>query len=259
MNIFQNYNKAKSLASRLVLQGANLTVSLGPVDAANTATFDLEEIVARFAEDHGCVALGTNSVTNGVAWFETTRISNIYRMPAGKTFHSEFVLGEADKGDAEGGGRFNVASPAWVLKESGMYPLLFILTPYAGCSLADCTLIWKAIEGQPDMAKFVVDGQDQANAPAISSIKQHMAEWLPITLTGPETIEADGSAQYTISCGTPSNIYITASCGVLNRSIAKNGQVLSVDARGLVAGDQIEIKLGYKWWPGASKKVVTIQ
>jgi hypothetical protein len=180
-------------------------------------------------------------------------------MPAGKTFHSEFVLGEADKGDGESGGRFNVASPAWVLKESGMYPLLFILTPYAGCSLADCTLIWKAIEGQPDMANFLVDGQDQATAPIISSIKQYMADWLPITLNGPDTLAPDATASYAIACEVPSNIYITASCGLLNRTIARAGQQLLVDARGLAAGDKIEIKLGYKWWPGASKKAVTIQ
>jgi hypothetical protein len=259
MNVFQNYNKAKTLASRLELTGASLSVGLGPVEADNTATFDLNDIVARFSEDHGCVALATNGMFNSLSWFETTRISNMYRMPANKAFASDFALGEAVKSDSESEGRYNVASPAWVLKENGMYPLLFILTPFSGCTLSDCTLIWKAIEGQPEMARFIVDGQDQENAAVIASIKQHMAEWLPITLAGPDTVAADGTAQYMISAEVPSNIYISASSGILNRSIAKNGQTLLIDARGLAAGEQIEIKLGYKWWPGASKKVVTVQ
>jgi hypothetical protein len=256
MNILLNYNKRNTFPSKLEMTGALLSVSAGP-NQSETTTFDLNEIVAQYSEDHGCVALG--SAESGLVWKETTRLSYNYRMPAGRSFSSEFVTGSAVKDDGSQPGASNVASPAWVMSQDNYASLLFILTPHKGCALADCTLIWKAIEGEPDQAQFIIDGQDQAGATAIGSVKDYLASWLPITLTGPDTIATDGTAQFTIGCEAPSDIHITASCGVINRAIAKNGQVLTLDARGLAAGEKVEIKLGYKWWPGASKKVVTVQ
>ncbi|CAB5238725.1 hypothetical protein UFOVP375_7 [uncultured Caudovirales phage] len=257
MNVFVNYNKRNTFATRMELNGSSLSVYVRKNQVESDQSFDLDQIVAQYSEDHGCVALGVSE--KWFAWKETTRVSYLYRMPAGRSFSSEFVIGNAVKDDGTQSGSHNVASPAWVLAQDGHYPLLFILTPYKGCSLSDCTIIWKAIEGQPNAAQFLIDGVSQASVVPVSSIKEYLSSWLPISLSGPDTISAGASAQYAISCEVPSDIYITASCGFINRAVAKSGQSLTIDTRGLQPGEKIEIKLGYKWWPGASKKTVAIQ
>lgn len=256
MNVLINYNKRNTYPSKMELVGASLSVSAGPNPDEKT-TFNLDDIVSQYSEDHGCVALGC--AERGLVWKETTRLSYNYRMSAGRSFSSDLVVGAPVKDDGTKTGSSNVASPAWVLSQDGHAPLLFILTPHKGCALSDCTLIWKAIAGHPERAQFSIDGIDQAGATSIDSIKSYLAGWMPITLNGPSSIASGSTAQFTIGGNADVDIYITASCGVINRSIAKSGQVLTLDARGLSAGESIEIKLGYKWWPGASKKVVTIQ
>jgi hypothetical protein len=264
MQVFVNYRKVFSRSAKIELNGSMLTVSSREDDAT---TYDLNEIIARYGEDHGCVALAFGAIRSELVWHETTRMSSLYRTPMGKSYTSLLQDMYSINTDLAATGRYNASSPAWALNEAGnLIPILFLMTPYRGCSVDELTIVYHDVrypdapEGHvPTTHQFILNGQLLTDVPEMRSIKEWLGAWLPITFDGPDAVAADSVVQYEINADTAADLYVTATAGVINRSLAKTGQVLTLDTRGLAVGETIEIKGGYKFWPNASKKVVTVQ
>ena len=76
MNLFVNYRKVFTYSSKIELTGSQLKVKAGFPDEQ---TYDLNDIIARYGEDHGCIALAIGDNTGTLIWHETTRMSYVYR------------------------------------------------------------------------------------------------------------------------------------------------------------------------------------
>ena len=263
MNLFINYRKVFTYSSKIELTGSQLKVKAGFPDEQ---TYDLNDIIARYGEDHGCIALAIGHNTGTLIWHETTRMSYVYRTPMGKSYTSLLQDNYSINYDKNNAGQHNAASPAWVLTEAGnLTPVLFVMTPFRGCTVDDVTIVYHSArypdapeDHVPSTHEFYIDGVLQTNVTEMPSIKEWLSSWLPVNIDGPSSIAPNSTATFTISAATQADIYVSATCGVINRLVAKNGQTLMLDTRGLVAGDVVEIKSGYKFWPGISRKTVAV-
>jgi len=90
------------------------------------------------------------------------------------------------------------------------------------------------------------------------------------TITGPSVVGSGATETFSIQlCSSegdamalPADIYVEATAGVLNRSRvsldASGMGAFEVAAVGLLAGDQIKLKAGFRYFPGAFEKIITV-
>jgi hypothetical protein len=87
---------------------------------------------------------------------------------------------------------------------------------------------------------------------------EFLISWLPITITGPDTIAAGSVQEYTTVAPANTTVLLETDVGVINRSRVTNGRTFTLDTTGLEPGETVTIKAGYKFWAGASKKIITL-
>jgi hypothetical protein len=281
MQILQTYSQNPGF-SNVVYSLANTILTVTRTFIANgvvdTQTFDLQDTINKYGEDHGLISLGySNTGTNVSApmqWVETTRLTYNYRTQANTSYASFLKPNEAmGTGNTPGPeapttntslqGLYNVSSPAWAMSELGYISLFYIATPYIGCTLDECTLIYRSTIGAEignTYAHFVNNGTAFAynTAPDSKSLKTFMRDYLPITFNGPNTVSANSTATYTVTANTQANLYLTVTSGTINRLKCKSGQIVTLNTAGLSAGETIELSGGYKFYPNTSKIVITI-
>ncbi len=247
MQFVKNVITQFPINSYLKLKGNVLDFNLSEAeDAQHWHSVDLYEVVQKLSQDHGCIAVGEKDGAQLIV--ETTAVSVDRRMTSSlNTFNTA-------RGD----------SPLAIYRSLGgsAYPAVLVLTPYKGCELSDCTLYYFDSEGEtsyqatnssPAMTvgkvKFEIDGR-AVRATEVGKTSEFFNEWLPISLNGPGTIQLGGKADFTIDAHQNTEIYLESTAGTLNRSRAKNGDVVTLDAAGLSSGEIVRIKAGYKFWPG---------
>ena len=239
MNIIKTTLASYTGSATISLAGSTLTFSM-PIgdEEAPVLVANLSEIISKYSQDHGVIAVGQKDGNLLVA--ETTAISVGYR---GSPFVGEYNTARRDSALA-------------VYRSLGVagYPAIFILTPYRGCSLEECTLYFF------DSADFevTVNGQPLAGQ-EIERLADYLATWLPISFTGPATVSVGQHAELTVSCPDNVEVYLEATAGILNRSRAKNGDAVHLDLSELSAGTVARIKAGYKFWPGKTDYAITVQ
>lgn len=229
-------------SSTVSLDGSTVTFSIAGVEAEPTEVVaDLAEIVATYSQDHGVIAVGEKAGT--LLAVETTAISVGYR-------GSPFV-------DTHNTARRDSALAVYRSLGGGAYPALFILTPYRGCSLDECSLYFFE-ESQPENAQVTVNGQALV-AQEIARLADHLAAWMPISFSGPSSVAVGERAELTLSCPDHVEVYLEATAGVLSRSRARNGDMVRLDLSDLSSGAVARVKAGYKFWPGKTDYEIAIQ
>ena len=231
-----------------------------------TGNYDLRDIIQKYSEDHGCIALCYSPKYPGeLIWHETTRFSCAERMPSSRSYTSVMEIGVSIKDTPDSKGRHNAASPAFVLKQRlDATPFLYLLTPARNCAVDDAVVVLPAVDSAPQASQssqtsqqLFLNGNLQM-PPVMASLKMFLEGWLPITISGPDQIQAGGTATYTIGAPPGTTVYLEASAGLINRSRAIAGQTFTLDASGLLADETLSIKAGYKFWPGVTSKKVTL-
>jgi len=239
MNIIKTTLASYTGSATINLTGSTLTfsMSIGEEDAPEIVA-NLSEIISKYSQDHGIIAVGQKDGNLLVA--ETTAISVGYR---GSPFIGEYNTARRDSALA-------------VYRSLGTtgYPAIFILTPYRGCSLEECTLYFF------ESADFevTVNGQPLAGE-EIERLADYLATWLPISFAGPTTVSAGGQVELTLACPDHVEVYLESTAGILNRSRAKNGDIVRLDLDDLPASTVARIKAGYKFWPGKIDYSITVQ
>ena len=173
------------------------------------------------------------------------------------------MLFRSDQKNILNGTKHNSSSPSWAMAQFGLVPILYLCTPYIGCTLDECTLIYRSTitaEQGNTYVTFVNNGTtlDPKTVPDSKSLKKFLIDYLPITFNGPNTAPANSTVQYTVTANTKANLYLSTTAGVINRNVCTNGQIVTLKTTGLVAGDIVELSGGYKLYPNASKFTITI-
>lgn len=226
----------------------------GVGDAPVWQSVDLANVIANFSQDHGCIAIGEKS--GSLFIIETTAVSVARRTtPEINTFNT-------GRGD----------SPLAIYRSlgGGAYPAMLVMTPFKGCTLADCTLYFFDSSGETiypatsesaattvGNVKLELDGRP-LRAVDVGKTSEFFSSWLPISLQGPAQAPANSSIALSVSALDGADIYLEATAGALNRSRARNGDVITLDSTGLPKGTQIRIKAGYKFWPGKSDHLIDV-
>ena len=83
--------------------------------------------------------------------------------------------------------------------------------------------------------------------------------WLPITLEGDGSVNAGQATAFKVRAPEGAVVFLEATAGVLNRSRAINGDVVTLDANGLRSGETLRIKAGYRFWPSKVEKSYTVR
>ncbi|MFN4282442.1 MAG: hypothetical protein ACK4NA_07365 [Alphaproteobacteria bacterium] len=268
MNIYQINRKLMPASSvcRIGKRRLKLDVAWPGGDKHISRDDDLSEVIEKYAEDHGCIALCYSpKFPDELIWHETTRFSYAERMPSNRSYTSIMEIGLSVNDTPNARGRHNAASPAWVLKQRlGATPFLYLLTPVRGCSVEDAIVVFHGADNEPGTPEknrtthdILVDGK-RTSPPPLPSLKMFLETWLPIGIDGPGQIDATTSADFHIAAPEGATVHLEATAGIINRSQARNGQRFTLDTRGLDAGDHIEIRAGYKFWSGVSSKTIVL-
>ncbi len=268
MNIFQINRKLMPASSvcRIGKGRLKLDVTWRGGEKQLSRDDDLGEIIGKYAEDHGCIALCYSPKFPGeLIWHETTRFSYAERISSNRSYTSIMEIGMSVNDTPNARGRHNAASPAWVLKQRiGATPFLYLLTPVRGCPVEDAIVVFHGadnVPGTPDKNRttheILVDGK-RTSPPPLPSLKMFLESWLPIDIVGPDQVDATTSAEFSLAAPEGATVHLEATAGIINRSQARNGQRFTLDTRGLEAGDEIEIRAGYKFWSGVSSKTIVL-
>jgi hypothetical protein len=288
MQILQTYTQAYANSATLTLLNTSLTVSrtFANSDYTDTQTVDLQDAVYKYAEDHGCIGLGFyNTSTNTynqnqmmygkLQFIETARLTCPYRTASLKTYSSLYIPSNAKlangaqsqpdsyTSNSAASGSFLVASPSWAMNELGYGAILYICTPYIGCTLDECTLIYRSTIGAETgntFVTFINNGVtlDPKTVPDSKSMKTFLGNYLPVTISGANSVAANSTAQYVITANTQANVYLSVSSGTINRLKCKSGKTVTLNTAGLSSGETIEIGAGYKFYPNISTYTITI-
>jgi hypothetical protein len=200
------------------------------------------------AQDHGCIAVSYDKVTQTLTLVETTQLSFSEKYNPTKTF-AKYQNPLVTPG-----------TPGYVLDQKfGGSGFFFILTPFVNCSVNDLVFLFRDTTN-PEIGtttSFSYNGTVQ-NPTTIPSIIDFLTSWLPITLTGNTSVVAGDKSTYTVNCPAGTTVYISSDIGIINRSQVTNGQSFVLDTSGLHAGETVKIKLGYKFWSGVSTQNILI-
>lgn len=241
MNFLKTTIASVSIDHNVSIDGNSMTYCLNPTaESPITSSVNLADVVARSSQDHGVIAVGENAGEALVV--ETTAISIGYR---GSPFVNTYGAARRD-------------SPLSVYRsftpESFGWPATFILTPYRGCALSDCTLFFCVAEGQ---GTITVDGQP-LNAQEAPLLPAYLKTWQPISFTGGNQVSSGGSIQLTVVAPQGTEVYLEALAGTLSQIRARNGDTVVFSAIDLPAGMQARIKAGYRYWPGQTDFIVNV-
>lgn len=221
------------------LIGSALTYRIGEEASPVECAVDLLDVIAKFSQDHGVIAIGSK---NGEAFVvETTAISIGLR---GSPFVETNGLARRD-------------TPMGVYRsftDASAVPVCYLLTPRKGCALDEATVYWFFNQGVTDI---IVDGSPLIadDAPIMPEL---LAEWLPIALEGPDAVPADGSAGFTVHAPVGTEVHLEATAGTLSRARARDGDAVVLTALGLTPGATARIKAGYKFWPSKIERTVSV-
>ena len=255
-----------STVCKLVKETLEIEVTWPAAEKQIIGSFDLPDIIKKYGEDHGCIALCYSpKFTDDLIWHETTRFSCAERIASNKSYASIMEIGFSVNDSPAVRGRHNAASPAWVLKQRlDATPFLYLLTPVRDCKLEDAVLVFHGVDNEPETPtkyqtnhKLFVDGKLQS-PPALPSLKMFLESWLPIEIKGPAKMKPDTIADFIIGAPEGAVVYIETTAGIINRMRARNGQKFSLETRGLETGEEIAIKAGYKFWPGVAETRVVL-
>lgn len=210
-------------------------------------TFSLSELIEKYSQDHGCIALfpkGMNDDSTFLA-VETTQLSLGDKSRPNENYISQ----ETTDGKQFSGSPYSVINGRYA-----SYAYLYILTPSLNCGVDDLTIVYRA--NNPDVK---LNGVAQSNEQEIPSMKNYLDTWLPITIAGASTITTGEIQEYTVTAPENTTVYLSADIGVLNRARVKNGSTFKLNTTDLEVGEIITIKAGYKFWHGVSKKEITLE
>jgi hypothetical protein len=244
--------------NKITIEGDDIALDI--IDATNdgvsgigitkaVGSFKLSELVTKFSQDHGCIALLPKKMINDevsdLVALETTQLSLPEKSKSGESFDSEETTP----------GKFLSGSPWSVVNgRFRSYAYVYILTPTKDCSVDDLIIIYR----DTDSADITING-DTPSAVSIASTKQFLDAWMPISIDGPGTIKAGEKLEYTVSSTNGTIVYLETDIGIINRTRIASGKSFVLDAYGLESGETITIKTGYKFWHGVSKKVITVE
>lgn len=255
MQLVKRIIESFPMNTQISLSGNVLTFNLrAGSDDSQAKVADLASIVASCSQDHGCIAIGERD--GEVFSVETTALSISQRLTP--------TANQRPSGRSD--------SPLAIYHSQGGvgYPALFVLTPFKGCQLNDCTLYfmdsagettYEATEMSPSLTvgnvSISVDGQT-LQAQSVGTLFEFFSDWIPVDLQGADTAISGQIATFTVSAGENTEVFLESTAGVLNRSRAKNGDTVVLDTSGIPAGESIRIKAGYKFWPGKTDKVIAL-
>lgn len=224
---------------RASLVGSVLTYRIGEETDSVEYEFDLCDVIAKFSQDHGVIAIGSKEGEAFVV--ETTAIS----------------IGLRGSPYVETNGLARRDTPMGVYRSfagPGGFPVCYLLTPRKGCALDEVTVYWFFNQGVTDIT---VDGSPLI-ADGAPIMPELLAEWLPIALEGPDAVPADGSAGFTVRAPVGAEVHLEATAGTLSRARARDGDAVVLTALGLTPGATARIKAGYKFWPSKIERTVTV-
>lgn len=243
------------------IDGAVIRFDVGMnVAEDNLLTIDLADVVEKYSQDHGCIAIGKKDNVPFV--IETTAITLYYR-------GSPFV-------DTHGTARRDTPLSVYrgAIGEQS-YPVGYLMTPFKGCALNDCTFYAFGSahirdlpveegavipEGQATShgsVVFTVDGVP-LDTPSVELTPTWLNNWLPITLTGPTSVATGESASYTVNAPVGTTVYLEGVVGSIDRARAVNGDILTFSTGALQPGTIGRIKAGYKYWEGSSNTEIAV-
>ena len=225
-------------------------------------TVDLTELVSTMAVDHGCVAIGLLPNGGSVAQ-ELTSITVQYlnapnvTLPVtiGHVNHGLVTSRPSEIKSSMLADRTNILN-AWAqITLSTEVPIALLLTPFAGCTLDDCTLVFYMNANRRSLSINSITVND---LPDIGRVPDYLASWMPIAIDGPATIPAGGSAEYVITAPANTSVFLETVNGYCANSRVQNGDTITVDAVGLQPGSKIRIKAGYRFWPVAGSAIIDV-
>jgi hypothetical protein len=216
-----------------------------------SGTFNLAELVEKFSQDHGCIAIFPKAMhmtdhTDMIA-METTQLSLIE-----KGGGDPGVVNQKTDETPAAEGKVYPGSPWSVINSRyASYAYLYVLTPYKGCQTSELTLVYRD-------GAVIKHNNTTPTAEHILSMKTFLENWLPIAINGDDTISANETKTYTVTAPEGTTVYLSSDIGVINRSRITNGGSFNLNTDGLVAGETITIKAGYKYWSGVTTKEINI-
>jgi len=237
----------------LTLEIVDATVNdlIGTTNA--TGTFSLSELISTYSQDHGCIALFPKAMHIGEMQdfmpMETTQLSLNERAGGDPgSIQQKTTVTPAAAGKEYPGSPWSVINSRYA-----SYSYLYILTPYAGCSVDEITIVYR--DSAPVVTK---DSQEVTPAQSILSMKVFLNSWLPITVAGPDTITLGQTATYTVTAPANTTVYVSSDIGIVNRARVAPGKTFILNTDGLEVGETVTIKAGYKFWAGVTKKTITV-
>lgn len=243
------------------IEGSIISFDVGiNVSESSLLTVNLDEVVEKYSQDHGCIAIGKKD--NSAFVLETTAITLYYR-------GSPFV-------DTHGTARRDTPLSVYrgAIGEQS-YPVGYLMTPFKGCSLSDCTFYSFGSSNIKDIpvseGAVVPEGQATTtgnvvftvngvslDTPSVDLTPTWLNNWLPITLTGPASVATGEKASYTVNAPVGTTVYLEGIVGSIDRTRAVNGDIITFSAGSLPAGTTGRIKAGYKYWEGSSNTEIAI-
>ncbi len=256
--------------SRVDIDGDCVRARVWNLSADRSSPFELDRVwslsrvIQEMSEDGGCIALAVPRLTrDAIIWQETTRFSYAERVSRGRTHSTALLTGLSTNTDGSGPGAHNPASPAKVLTDLGPYvPILYALTPAKNCASSEISIMFHVAvpdatvpESHFSENSVFVNGEDARDVDTIVSLKQFLIEThAPVEILGPESVCADGRADFQIRCPKGANVFLSTNAGVLNKHEVEDGESFSLYALGLSAGQRIRIKAGYEFFSGKARK-----
>lgn len=144
----------------------------------------------------------------------------------------------------------------------GRVPVVLVATPYKGCSLDDCTVFVLAddntahegfeFDAETPLLGHFIRG-DLFDEFGIPNFMEKIKILGPDTMNSNSTIELEIIPPY-----EKQTVYVEYDSGYINKTKFTGSNKILVDSKFLSSGDQITIKVGYKYWVSDNKKIITI-
>ena len=208
--------------------------------------FSISQLIADYSQDHGCIALFPSMFADGapIVALETTQASLPFKTGVNLSQNLPNTL----EGKQFAGSPFSIITNTF-----GSYAFAYILTPFKNCSKDDLIVVVRDSESLDLKAEGATPSTQ-----SIASMKYFLDAWMPITITGPSAMSVDSTQTFTVEAPDNAVVYLSSDIGVLNRSQVRNGGSFILNTDGLLAGESITIKAGYKYWASVSKKTIDL-
>ena len=223
----------------VTIVGGTLSFDFGPEIDGPIYTVDLNEIISKHSQDHGCIAFGKKA--GKLLILETTGNSKLHRS-------SPFDV-------PQNSARSDTPMSTYAEVGGVGRPIGYLLTPIKNCDLNDCTFYF--FTDVAGLINITIDGR------AIDSETEEMLptllnNWLPISLIGDGAVQQGQSVSFVIDAPVGADIFLEATAGALSHTRAVSGSVVTVMAARNQVGDVIRVKAGYRNWPGKAEKIFAV-